>query len=202
MPVIGTVANKLYDWYWDRMLGIFTGGVHPSGTPSEANDNVECNPTPYRILIKVFSSMPIDDNEALIDFGCGKGRCVCFAAQFPFAKIYGIEISEHWASIATANVIRLRRKRTRRIEIVNTSATQFDCSEGTLFYFDNPFGQTTLSAVVDNIRSSLIANDRKIRLVYYNPVHRDLLEKKGWLRKTAVLHVGRAGQPAVILYEN
>lgn len=202
MRLVEVAANTIYDWYWDSMLGTKTGGVHPSESPSDFNDNVECNPTPYRILNKVFSNMSINEDDTLVDYGCGKGRCVCFAAQYPFDKIYGIEISEHLASIAAANVEHLRRKRARRIEIVNMGATEFDCAEGTLFYFFNPFGRMTFSAVVDRIRGSLIANDRKIRLVYYNPVHRDLLEEKSWLRKAAVLHADRAGQPAVMLYEN
>jgi cyclopropane fatty-acyl-phospholipid synthase-like methyltransferase len=37
--------------------------------------------------------------EALLDMGCGAGRAICVAAQYPFARVIGIEIDERLCAI-------------------------------------------------------------------------------------------------------
>jgi len=39
----------------------------------------------------------------------------------------------------------------------------------------NPFGPATLAAVLKRIRESLVKQPRKICVVYYNPLHLDVL---------------------------
>jgi len=191
----GTV-NWLNDHLWDFKLGIRTGGVHPSGAPSRFK---ECWPTEYRVLNKVFHDLDIQDNDILVDYGCGQGRVICFASQFPCKRIYGIEISQAWAEMAQANV---RKMRLSNVEVLNMNAIDFACSDCTVFYLFNPFGEETLSHIIQNILETLKNNDRHIKIVYYNAQCNHVLEREKWIKMTRSLYVDRKGNPAVLLYEN
>jgi len=65
------------------------------------------------------------------------------------------------------------------IEIVNAEVYNFDPKEGTVFFMFNPFGLKTMAKVLENIRQALISHPRKIRIAYYGPVYKDLLNAQG-----------------------
>ncbi len=196
---IKTSLIMLYDYFWDLKLGIRTCGIHPSDTPGIFNDNVECSPTNYIILKKVFPSLDIKDSDVLVDYGCGKGRVICFGSQFPFKKIYGIEISEKWARIAKSNV---NRKQLDNVNVLNMNAIDFDSSDCTVYYFFNPFGKKTFQYVIKHIARTLEKNNRHIKIIYYNAKNRDVIEKETFLRHTKPLYFDRKGNETVLLYEN
>jgi precorrin-6B methylase 2 len=203
MDALRTLAYRMYDHMWDVRLGVRTGGVHPSGVPSIFNDNAECNPTAYRILEKILPRIPLSADDVLVDYGCGKGRTICFfAARALLRKVIGVEISEQWAAIAKQNAQALKNRRTQLLEVVQGNALEFDPSMGTVFYFFHPFGEKTFEAVIAKIKDDLLRNPRKIKLVYYNTVCAQMLEATGFLRQTAVLHRDAMNRPAVVLYEN
>lgn len=203
MNALRPIAYRLYDSLWDVRLGIRSGGVHPSGVPSLFNDNAECNPTAYRILERLLPGIPLSSDDVLIDYGCGKGRAICFfAARTHLRKVIGVEISDEWAAIAAENARALRRRKTRDLEVVQGNAVEFDSSLGTVFYFFHPFGEKTFEAVVANIKEGLMRKPRKIKLVYYNTVCKPMLDATGFLRQTAILHRDAMNNPAVVLYEN
>ncbi|MGE0606781.1 MAG: hypothetical protein AB7O62_06610, partial [Pirellulales bacterium] len=68
MHSLREVASRIYDQAYDLKLGVATGGVHPSGAPSVFNDNVECNPTTYRMLGKVLRNVAFSPDDVLVDF--------------------------------------------------------------------------------------------------------------------------------------
>lgn len=203
MNTLRTLAYRLYDYMWDIRLGVRTAGVHPSGVPSMFDDNAECNPTAYRILERMLPAIPFSSDDVLVDYGCGKGRAICFfAARAPLRKVVGVEISEQWATIAKQNARGLKRRRAQDLEVLQCNATEFDSAAATVFYFFHPFGEKTFEAVVANIKDSLRREPRKIKLIYYNTICKPLLDATGFLRQTAVLHRDATGAPAVVLYEN
>jgi hypothetical protein len=53
--------------------------------------------------------------------------------------------------------------------------------EGNIFFLFNPFGPQTLQAVINNIKESLDANPRSIRIAYYSPAYRNILDSQDWL---------------------
>jgi len=197
--MMSSFLNNLYDRLYDFKLGIRTDGVHESEAASRFGDDVECCPTPYRVLGKIFRQLSICKDDVFVDFGCGKGRAVCFATLFPFRKIYGVEISEKWHAAAEFNVNKLRRE---GVKVLNINALDFSGDDVTVYYFFNPFGEKTFSGVVKNILSSLEKNKRAVKLIYFNPLHADLLEETGVFNKTRDLHLDRNGNPVVLLYEN
>ena len=196
--------NNLFDRYWDNKLGIKTQGIHPSAADSEFGDNVECNPTGYRLLLKVLHSLPKEkiDSEVFVDYGCGKGRVICLFAQKPFRKIIGVEVSQTWADHSSHNVSSLRINRANEVKIVKEDAVNFDPIEGTVFYFFNPFGAGTFKMVLDKIHTSLQLNHRPILIIYYNTVCKYIIDKEPWLKQQKVIHRDLYGNPAIITYKN
>jgi predicted RNA methylase len=204
MQQIIRLLNGAYDYYYDRTLGVKTSGIHPSGANSTFNDNVECCPTSYHVLKKIFNRLNLNDENGniLVDYGCGKGRVVCFAAQYNFDAIYGIEISKHWSDIAKQNVENLKVKNKRRIEIRNEDAVQFENDDATIYYFFNPFGEKTFKAVLDQIHKSILKNQRAIKIIYYNTVLKPILDQADWLEEIETLYYDSKGNQEVILYQN
>lgn len=73
----------------------------------------------------------------------------------------------------------------------------FDVKDGTIFYLANPFGEKTITAVIENIRKSLVNNPRKIRIAYYCAVCKDLLDSRDWL-----VPEGQIGKTDIFVWRN
>jgi precorrin-6B methylase 2 len=149
----------------------------------------------------VFSRLEITDRDVLADYGCGKGRTVCFAGQYPFKKIYGVEISPQWAQVARDNVSRMRGARAQETQVVISNALDFDCSDCTMIFLANPFGIRTFEVVLGNIRENLRRRPRSLRLLYYNPNQRALFDAADWLQGPTVLYDDGRGL-VVLMYES
>lgn len=179
-----TAAN---DGMWDRVFGIETAGS-------------DCTPTAYRVLFKLFRAIAPGPRDRIVDFGCGKGRVMCLAARYPVEAVMGVELNPAAAAVARTNLEGLRGRKTRQWAVVTGSAADFDCAGGTVFYFYNPFGGELFASVVDNVRRAAANSKEAVRVVYVNPVCRDVLDGSGWLLPADVLHHDSAGKPAALIY--
>ena len=50
-------------------------------------------PVSYQLLEETLLQIPGDNKKHFFDIGCGKGRAMCVAAHYGFAKISGIDFS-------------------------------------------------------------------------------------------------------------
>ncbi len=199
--VISSVARLvvgLHDFVLDSFYAISTRDI--DSEPGSHPDSFECLATPYWILFKLFSRLLLRNNDVVIDFGCGTGRVVCFAARYKLSKVYGVEYNSLWAQKAKENSRRLRVRRTE-IEIHHGDAATFEIREGTIFFFFNPFGGPTLHGVLNNIRDSIEANPREIQLIAFNPVCMEAIEQESWLiRKRILLRRRGSGVASAVLF--
>jgi SAM-dependent methyltransferase len=127
------------------------------------------------ILRACLDLFPINPDWAFIDLGCGKGRALAIATEYPFGRIVGIEVSPLLWEIARSNSsVMAASCPSRPIEIILGDATEFDipfCSTAVLYLY-NSFGRTLVDRTILRIETHLAARaDLKIFLVYYNPVH-------------------------------
>ena len=189
MRSIRTALADSADWVWDGVLGIDTGGD-------------DCRPTAYHVLRKVFAALPLGAGDCFMDIGCGRGRVLCLAARYPIARAAGVEITPQHAAAAQRNLERLHGRKARTFGVMAGSATDFDYSGGTVFYMYNPFSGALFEQVVGNIHAAAKRGGRPIRLIYVNPVCRDVLDASSWLVKPDVLYCDRAGKPAALLYRS
>ena len=196
------VGRYIHDFFWDMRLNINTRGtVKQKDLISYNQDHVQCVSTAYYVLIKIFKKISIKKTDIFADYGCGKGRVLCFAARFPFKKIIGIEVYPEIASIAVKNSQRVRN-RNSRIEIYENDVLDFDCKNVTVFFFFNPFGAKTMKSVLMRIHTSLLNNPRHIQIIYFNPTQAALFGACNWLDKRDDLCYKRRAKDVVQFYEN
>jgi SAM-dependent methyltransferase len=168
----------------DSRLGIRTlaaedGRVYPKGERA-FNDSRWYDSVDYPQLARILDSLELNERDTFFDVGCGMGRVVCLAARRPVRKVVGVELDSALAEEARRNAANLKG-RLAPIEILACDAATADYSEGTAFVLFNPFGEHTMKLFIEQVRRSLVANPRKIRIAYYNPEVQGVLRDSGWL---------------------
>jgi len=168
--------------HYEKRFGIETSTIYLlKDNLSFYKDGQDYQPTPYKKLEKVVDYLKLKSDDVCIDLGCGKGRVVFFFALQKVKKVIGVELVEDLVKIARRNLNNLRIKDRAAVEIFHGDVTKFNFEECTVFFLFNPFGYKTLKKVIFNIKETLVTNPRGIRILYYNPVHRRILDNEDWL---------------------
>ena len=119
-------------------------------------------------LVRALQATGVSEGSRILDFGCGKGGAVLTMCGFPFSEIVGLDISPELAAIAEANS---RRAHTTRVKFVQADAASYqDLDRFTHLYMFNPFPCRVVEAVCENVKASLVRRERKLTLIYKNPV--------------------------------
>jgi SAM-dependent methyltransferase len=104
-----------------------------------------------------------------IDYGCGKGRALLVASEFPFRKIIGMEFVPQLADIARANIRRFGKngRLCSDIEVVTGDATEYQLPLDPAFlYFYSPFSTPVMETIFRNIESSLEQSPRELVVLF------------------------------------
>ena len=154
----------------------------------ERTHAVEYAPTYGVTFSLLLERLEIDYSDyAFVDYGCGKGRVLLLASEFPFREIVGVELSESLCEIAAENVktYNSKSKKCDQIECLKTDATAYDIPKRpALLFFFNPFDDHILAKVLDQIHQSLDEQPRDVMVVYSNPVHKRLFDESDrWKNK-------------------
>ena len=113
--------------------------------------------------------------DALMDMGCGAGRAICVAAQYPFSRVIGIEIDERLCALAERNARRLRRHAVRP-EIICADAAKYRVPDDiTVVFLYNPFSGEVLKTALTQVLKSFDRAPRRLRLAYANPREHELI---------------------------
>ncbi len=177
-------AKLLLTLFTELLLNIRTEpGRHPVADPAAGvyGDNEAYSTINYWFIRKIINVVGPAPDDVFYDLGCGMGRVLCMFARKRLAGCVGVEYSLDRYAQCVSNTMSLKGRRSP-VEVRHEDAATTDLSDGTLFYLFNPFGPSTLRAVLDNIKRSLVTRPRTIRIVYVNPVCRDVMESCGWLR--------------------
>jgi amino acid adenylation domain-containing protein len=174
------MLNRVSDAIWERRLGIATSGRQPC----QHADGERYETMPYEVLDRIFDRLALGPSAVVADLGSGLGRIVCFAARERIREVVGVEIDAALHARAERNVSRLRGRRAA-IRLHGQSATEFDFAGVTAVVLFNPFGESTLRAVLGRLRASWLADPRAIQIVYANAVHGHLLATEPWLELSA-----------------
>ena len=133
-------------------------------------------------LEKVLNSLNITADDAIVDFGSGKGGALITFAKYPFKKISGVELLPDLVAIAEQNFKKLNISNVTMI--VSDAADVTDLDAYNYFYFYSPFPRSVMAIVMHNIQSSTLNKPRTVHLIYCNPEFHDLVEKDSPFRKT------------------
>ncbi|MSO92269.1 MAG: hypothetical protein EXQ86_02570 [Rhodospirillales bacterium] len=142
-------------------------------------------PSPYYFAHRAFRALGGDvTGRSLIDFGCGLGRVLLFASQFPFRKIIGVEASPTLSEGARANLRRYYARVGKTApgwSIESGDAAKFAIpDDADVFYFGDPFGPAVLDPVVRNIVASIERRPRPATVLYVHPAHSGVFQSHGF----------------------
>lgn len=125
-------------------------------------------------------------DDVFADLGCGSGRALFVFARSRVRCCRGIEFDAAACRLAAKNAA-LFGGRGAPVEIVRADVAAYPFRDETLLFLFNPFGRATLRAMLENLRLSLLAKPRRVRIGYYHPVHADLLDATPWLRRRGIV---------------
>lgn len=182
--MFGVRVRRLLTTWNEHALNIRTAPLNSGGRPdstlfgdSEGYDS--CDYFHIRKLLRLLNLIPSD---VVYDLGCGMGRMLCLAAQYPVVRCVGIEVMPQLCEIARSNASNLRWRRSA-IDIICSDCATADLADGTVYLMFNPFGAATMRAVLANIHSSLRSRPRSVRFVYTNALQESELLACGWLHR-------------------
>lgn len=177
MRIEEDLANVYY-----RRLGIDTGRPDMGLYPSDSS-RIGYNPVKWRVLRGIFGSVLIGRNDVLLDYGCGKGRVIVWAAvRFPLARIIGVELDPQLHALAETNIRNWQgRRRCDDIALIQGDATEFDVPDDvTIIFLYNPFLGDVFNRVIAKIVQSLVRQPRPLRVFYIHPRMHDTLIGAGF----------------------
>jgi SAM-dependent methyltransferase len=134
---------------------------------------------PAQALRDILKTLPLDDKRfAFVDLGCGKGRPLLVASEFPFSKVVGVELSTELHAIAERNleIYRPPDQRCRNFELHTLDAAEYMFpSDPLIVFLYNPFGEKTMRRVFANLHEALRRSGKSAYVIYMNPQFEPLL---------------------------
>lgn len=170
-PAAPSTALALEPHPFDLLHGTETGGRISSGDLGAVSLSALYATgylgVPPSALRPALAALPIRYEEfSFVDIGCGKGRALLIAAEFPFQRLAGVEIAPELCEIAEANVA-LKPQWQNRISVVNEDASTFVFPDGPLVLFlYHPFYTPMLRRMLENLERQLRRSSRTVYLLH------------------------------------
>jgi Histone methylation protein DOT1 len=184
---------------FDASFGVETSGSVPAAdcAPDPA---MAAHMSPYggsqpSIVRTALASLPAHDQYIFVDLGCGKGRPLLVATEFPFRRIVGIEIAPRLAAIARENAARFAARFPTRtsVEVIIGDATLVPVTGGrVVFFMYHPFERALVSALVEHLERLCADGLEHAFFVYYNPVHGYVLDQSARFSRWSATEVAYA----------
>jgi SAM-dependent methyltransferase len=175
---------------YDRAHGVRTSGMLP-GFLLMPGETMDVQTTIYSasqpsIIRRALGTIPDPQHCHFLDLGCGKGRPLLVATEFPFAAIVGVELSPTLARIARRNAAVFSRAHPNRTPIVviagDALAHELPREKLVIFLY-NPFHRPLIAQLLARVESSFQEISRELYVVYYNPVWADVFDASSALER-------------------
>lgn len=116
-------------------------------------------------LMDVLDNFYFDRNDAVFDFGCGKGGALLLFYKAGIHKIGGVEYDKDLYETAKKN---LNTIEISALHLINEDAAlvKNELDKYNYFFMYNPFQGETFRQVIKNIESSYKRKHRRITLIY------------------------------------
>ncbi len=136
----------------------------------------------FPILDKCHTNITADD--AIFDFGCGKGGAILTFLDYGFMNAGGVEYSVQLYHEAVSNFQKNPLETDRgkgKVELIHNDAAKVtkELDKYNWFYFFDPFDKSIFEPVISNICDSYRRKPRKINLISINPRFYDVIESCG-----------------------
>jgi SAM-dependent methyltransferase len=200
--VIAYYEHKSFGHSWNKQHpydyahGVDTSGKLPShllapGKPVDER-RAEYLAAQPSIIRQVLAAIPDPQHCHFLDLGCGKGRVLLVATEFPFAAITGVELSPTLSRIARRNARVFSRVHPDRtpISVVTGDALEHELpAEKLAIFLYNPFESPMVAQLLHRIESSLRTTDRELYVVYYTPKHADVFDASTALERRFAVQI-------------
>jgi predicted RNA methylase len=178
--VLETVSHRFVpdagdDRSFDRRFGTDTAGaveVADLGIGDECRRGqaIRYLPSPAGVTRWMLNHVDVDHaTRTFIDLGCGKGRVLLVASEYPFRRVIGVDISSELGDIARRNVERFRTasRRCAEVDVVTGDVTSFDFPDGDLvIHLYHPFESEVTEAVLRRLQVALDSAPRRVTVAY------------------------------------
>lgn len=172
---------------YDRANGIETSGFLPvsmlqsdPALAEQMNPYAGCQPS---VLRRALQTLPPVGDYTFVDLGCGKGRALAVASEFPFRHVVGVDLSDRLAQVARSNARVLRKRYPERpsIEVEVGNALTFslpdDRKKRVVYCLFNSFPRPVMGRFVDHLAHELRNGTEHVFFVYYNPFVNEPLDE-------------------------
>lgn len=169
------------EWRFDRKFAVDTRGTlhvpEAGAVCQQAPPYVASSQFFFRRMMRL---LPGDHCEfTFVDIGCGKGKALLLASEWPFRRIVGVEISPALLAIAERNIATYRNKKRQccNFQLVLADARAYEIPPGdAVLYFFHPFSGPVARTVFENIGRSVAQCPREVFIIYNHPVHRTMMD--------------------------
>jgi SAM-dependent methyltransferase len=184
------LVRRIYDGWerrhpFDIAYGLDTSGFLSADQCAPGDTALASEITCYggsqpSIVRAALVNLPDREEYAFVDIGCGKGRPLAVASELSFRRIVGIEIAPELAAVAVRNaaILAARFPDRPRIEIqVGDATTPTAPHERVVYFIYHAFRAALMTRLVQSIERQLRQGLQHAFLVYYNPVHAELIDR-------------------------
>ncbi|MCX5545270.1 class I SAM-dependent methyltransferase [Paraburkholderia sp. CNPSo 3076] len=122
-----------------------------------------------------------------MDIGCGKGRPMIVASEYPFSLALGYDISADLVRTANANAAVMARRFPQRppIRALHANVADLKVPSGNVVVFlFNPFGPELMASLLEKLEAGLASGTvEHLFIVYDNPVCGEVFDDSRQLRR-------------------
>ncbi len=174
-------ARPRFEWdpFVERLLGI---AEPPRPEKQREAEMVHYLASPFEVIMEIISQLTAED--VLYDLGAGLGKVTLSTAWLSPARARGVEMDPAYANAAME---RAKTLNFARAEMICSDARNVDYSEGTVFFFYDPFRGAILETVLSNIRQATAGRSIRVLSRGLSSTAMDLVP---WLEKKAASESG------------
>jgi len=187
------VYTAFQDSRFDRRYGTDTSGFTQLHNLTVLSHDLEearyYQAISQRWFRRAMSAIGVDHKQfVFVDYGCGKGRALLLASEYPFKRIVGIEFAKELVDAAKQNARAFVQAtgRSDNFDIVWMDARDFSPPEdNAILFLYNPFGEAVMREVLRKAEVTMRAGHYSIYVIYAFPVLSHVFDESELLTQVA-----------------
>ncbi len=128
------------------------------------------------------------EDYAFADLGCGKGRVLMMASEYPFRRVVGVELNPGLARVARRNLRRwMRRRRScNEVEVIQDDVLAAPLPGGPLvLFFFNSFEREMVELLLDRLEAEAEGRRGPMDVIYVHPEFAGLVRRRAGVQVLA-----------------
>ncbi len=130
----------------------------------------------FKILKPIFTK-----DRVFVDIGSGKGRVMMIASEYGVKEARGIEFAHELSELSKKNwaIYQYKTHAKTGFKVYEGDVVDYEIRpDEDIFFMNNPFDETVLNRLLDNLCVSLRQNRRPVFIIYFCPTRSDVIEQR------------------------